>query len=214
MIFETTFFSNEQQEATISILNSLHITVAVFADRRSNKAYSFQLNSDSFVGILIPFIGGPSDRLALQLAFRFRNQSNIRLTVLHLTITGQPSNKVDNDLLLATKEMAKEGDVIFQSAKITHDDIKPVLEALKNSHIDLIILGQSKKLPKKANVENGNNEQKNYSLIRRLSQRALNQEVSDEEKIFGALGSQLYSVPKVPSLLIIHEPNNHTSHAA
>jgi hypothetical protein len=115
--------------------------------------------------------------------------------------------------LNTTQEMSKEGDVDFQVAKVTHDYIKPVLEALKNSQTDLIIMGHSKTLRRNSIIENGNNEQKNYNLIRRLSIRTQNQEISNEEKIFGSLGSQLYSIPKVPSLLVIHEPTQ-TSNGA
>lgn len=226
----------------MSILNTDN-TIAIYVDLRPNLLNNIFANGSflrdrNFHGILIPFIGGPNDRAALQLAFRFRRQTKIRLMVLHLYIPDYPSNKLDNDILQAAKDLAKEGDFSFHAVPIRENDYTPILSTLKNSPFDLIILGhttnQSKiSMEKPQNLSfirrfwmrlqhfgrklinsirrgnklqhsDGKNDTNNSIFTQRTTgNRGL--EESEEEKIFGSIGSMIYLEPKVTSsLLVVH----------
>lgn len=98
----------------------------------------------------MPFIGGSDDRAALQLAVRFRSQSQIRLMILHLVVAGQAQDQLDVELLQACKELEVSDDgLIFRSVEIGRDTLNPMLEILKTEqpNFDLVILGRSVKPP-------------------------------------------------------------------
>lgn len=150
------YFSVDQSLSTNSILASANTTIAIQIDRNTSTEATLKELS-SFSSILVPFVGGPNDRSALQLAFRFHRHAKVKLTVVHITLVGRPVyNKLDADLLHALKELKKDGDVGLQEIRVDRNDFKPVLEAIKEKHADLIILGYSTAFPvKKQDGVNG-----------------------------------------------------------
>lgn len=198
-------FRVDQQLATLSILNEVKTTVAIFVDRRPPGTPT---NSQPFHNIVVPFIGGSNEREALKLAFRFQKAPNVRLTVLHLTVEGQHTYKVDTEVLRSAKSLAKDETVTFEDIKIENGDFNTVVVTLQDPKFDLVVMGRSTRL--RSGFPNGKDFSmppggKRTSFVRRFSQRY--NDMSDEEKIFGHLGEALYNAKGIPSMLIVHEPS-------
>lgn len=213
---DSLLYRTDQQEATISILNEVHTTIAIFVDRRLPGA--MPVLSQSFTGIVVPFTGCQGEREALKLACRFHNSANTKLTILHILLDGVLMLKIDQDLVQATKKMAKEnGAVVFNEIRVENGDFSPVLETFRDPLYDLVILSHSTRIRSRSFIAAGmeltqTSIQKRTSLIRRFSQRSL--AVSDEEKIFGPLGEMLYTAMGIPTMLVVHEPTSKATDAA
>ncbi|KAI1713689.1 sodium/hydrogen exchanger family domain-containing protein [Ditylenchus destructor] len=229
---------SDQRDVAISILNDVsHNTVAIFVDRRPTGTGCL-LSHAPFSNIVLPFVGTgtANDRAALHLALRLRKSANkdIPLTLIHLHIA---HNKLDSPFLQAAKNLAEEesGDVAFHAIKCTSPTgFKAALEkSLKGNTAethDLVILGHMTMpvllLNNKQN--NGKAEEGNpvtvqpksptsaVGLVRRFSQAAgFTTNLTDDERVFGSIGELIYNMDGGgPSLMIIHELNDHKNSAA
>lgn len=160
--------------------------------------------------ILMPFTGGANDRAALQLAKRLSRHSHVQLFILHLKVVGEPMDKLDKDLLEAVKE-SSNARIAMEKAKIQQEtEFDPILETMKKSKFDLVIMGGSirrQKSKSQLRKPSKNPRSERHPMFSwRISQlaRAI-QRVSIEERIFGSIGNMLYSMSDNPSLLIVHD---------
>lgn len=219
-------FSGSQEETARSILKDVHTTVAIFVDRQNRESslnYGFYTSVNRFPsGILVPFIGGPADRAALQLAIRFLYQSKVRLLVLHLDVAGQINDPLDIELLDAFKAFIVPDVVMLRHLEIGRDTLNPVREILKveQGAYDLVILGRSVKsqgiikIPTKTGIAGAKEDSvasfaetnlgpRKPSFRRSLSQWTM--AISVTEEILGGLGEMLFSMPGGPSLMVVHQ---------
>lgn len=196
-------------------MKEVHTAVAIFIDRQTLKSPdSDNITGNLFPkGILVPFIGGPGDRAALQLAIRFRCQSKLRLLVLRFIVAGQTCDQLDADLLDSVKAFGVSDGVLIHYLEVGNDRFSPVKEYLnaENGAIDLVLLGHSVNSPNTEIVKK-KSDANPYGEIKfrpkkpsiRHSHHPKTPGISVAEEILGCLGELLFLMPEGPSLLVVH----------